>query len=336
MFSRRLATALTAGAVVGLLIRPPKKSITCGDTAYMTVGSTEGIVTRFDGKVCRVLVDDATLDCAVRGVLFKDLGDCTHPVCAGDRVRIESEGGAHAVAEVLPRTTLIARPIPGRALKIKPIAANIDQLVIIAAMRKPRLRLGLVDRLIVCAERAGVRAIVVLNKIDLCEPEDVATAAYCYTSCGYRVLTTCGLDARGIDELRAVLVGTSSMLVGPSGVGKSTLLNLVEPGLELKTGPVSDKTTKGMHVTTTVTLIPLAAGGYVADTPGVREFGLYDLTAEEVAGYFREFEPFAGECRFSNCSHTHEPGCAVKGAVETGRINRQRYAGYVRLRESLE
>jgi len=302
----------------------------------MTSSSRQGIVTRFEGRICRVLADGVMLDCAARGLLFKDLGEYTHPVCAGDRVRVDWDGRTWVVSEVFPRRTLIGRSMAGKVPRIKPIAANVDQLIIIAAMKRPRLREGLIDRFLVCAERAGVKAVIVLNKIDLVHAEDVERTAANFGSCGYPVLATCAVDGRGVDEVRRVLAERTSVLAGPSGAGKSTLLNRVQPGLGLATGAVSARTNKGRHVTAAVTLIPLAMGGYVVDTPGVREFGLYDCAPEDLFEGFPEFAPFIGNCRFSDCAHIHEPDCAVKAAVERGDISAQRYGGYVRLRKSLE
>jgi ribosome biogenesis GTPase len=212
------------------------------------------------------------------------------------------------------------------------LVANVDQLIIVTSAAEPRLKPNLIDRLLVTAERGGIRPVLCINKIDLVELSDLMPLVGVYAQLGYDVLLTSAVTGQGVERLREMLTDEESVVTGQSGVGKSSLLNSVEPGLHLRVQTVSDETQKGRHTTTTAELIPLSFGGYVVDTPGVRQFQLCDVIPEEVAGFFRDLRPYVSRCRFPDCTHTHEDDCAVKDAVADGWIDARRYESYVQIR----
>jgi ribosome biogenesis GTPase len=261
-------------------------------------------------------------------------------VVAGDLVEVERQAdGTASIESVAERRTQLARRAPGQgaARRAKVIVANVDQVVIVFAAAHPEPRLRMLDRFLVLAESNELAAVVVVNKVDLIGEAAARSAFGDYEAAGYPVLYTSVATGAGLSELRARLCGRTSVLTGPSGVGKSSLLNAVEPGFALRTGAVSTAVGKGRHTTVTAELFPLACGGYVADTPGLRELGLWGIPAEELDHYFPEFREYLGECRFGfGCSHTHEPGCAIREAVASGKIPVERYESYRALREGAE
>ena len=268
--------------------------------------------------------------CTTRRLLKTLATDQRHVVAAGDVVWFLPEGEAQGVIErVEPRHGVVSRTSRGRQ---HVLVANIDQLVIVTSAAEPRLKPNLIDRLLVTAERGGIRPVVCINKIDLVEPADLMPLVGVYAQLGYDVLLVSAATGLGVDRLRDRLSGDESVVTGQSGVGKSSLLNAIEPGLHLRVQAVSGDTQKGRHTTTTAELIPLSFGGYVVDTPGIRQFQLWDVVSEEVAGYFRDIRPYINRCRFPNCTHTHEAECAVKDAVADGRLDARRYESYVQIR----
>jgi ribosome biogenesis GTPase len=215
--------------------------------------------------------------------------------------------------------------------------ATIDQVVVVFAAAHPEPRLRMLDRFLVLAESNELGAVVVVNKVDLVPGDEVRARFGPYEAAGYPVVYASARTGEGLEELHSLLCGRVSVLTGPSGVGKSSLLNEIEPGLALRTGAVSEAVGKGRHTTVTAELLPLGCGGYVADTPGLREVGLWGTPVEELDHYFPEFQPYLGQCRFGfGCSHTHEPGCAIRAAVESGEIPVERYESYRALREGTE
>lgn len=257
-------------------------------------------------------------------------------VVAGDRVEVERhKDGTAAIEAVEERHTELARRAPGQgARRAKVIVANIDQLLVVLAAAHPEPNPRVLDRFLVLAESNELSAVVVVNKVDLVAEAEARERFKVYEAAGYPVVYASVKTGEGLEELRTRLSGRVSALAGPSGVGKSSLLNAVEPGFSLRTGEVSEAVGKGRHTTVTAELLPLGCGGYVADTPGLREVGLWGIPAEELDHYFPEFRPYLGECRFGYaCSHTHEPGCAIRAAVEEGEISAERYESYVALRE---
>jgi len=236
------------------------------------------------------------------------------------------------IEEILPRETQLSRRRPGYADVEQVIVANPDQAVYILAVREPTPHLRLLDRLLVIAENNDLPALICANKIDLLEDAAEARRLFAaYEEIGYRVIYTSAHTGEGVEQLSRELRNKTSVLCGPSGVGKSSLLNSIQPDLGLAVHELSDSTGKGRHTTVAVQLWPLRGGGYVADTPGLREAGFWDIAPEELAWHFVEMRPFLSNCRFSSCTHTHEPACAVKAAVQSQAISEARYDSYCRL-----
>lgn len=259
-------------------------------------------------------------------------------VAVGDLVQLERRpAGDLAVAHLLPRRSRLSRPDPFHAHRERIVAANLDLAVVVTAVRKPPLSTGLLDRYLVALAHGGVAAAIVANKADLVEsPRDedpeVAELAT-YRKLGVPLILASARTGEGVEELRQLLAGRTVAFVGHSGVGKSALLNALSPEAGALVGEVSEAYRKGRHTTTRSRVYRLAGGTRVIDTPGIREFGLWKLSARELAAYFDEFQPLAVRCRFSDCSHVHEPACAVRAAAERGEL--PRYATYLRILESL-
>lgn len=300
----------------------------------------EGTVIRSTGSWYEVMVGERVFPSKVRGKFRLSGEDVTNPVAVGDHVTIRlAQDETGLITEIHPRKNRLSRRAAGRKVGQEHIiAVNVDKAWLIQSVRQPKINPGLIDRFLVIAGSFEIPAGIVFNKMDLMKPADRDAVEYLhdmYASIGYEVLPVSALTGDGIDVFRDGLAGRTSVLSGPSGVGKSTLLNVIEPDLALRTGEVSGKTQKGRHTTTSVTLHPLMGGGYVIDTPGIREFGIVDLEPDELDYYFVEFRPYLSECRYPNCSHDHEPECAVMAAVEAGSINDERYYSYLNILESL-
>ena len=289
-----------------------------------------GRVLRVQGLHSAVELDDGTVrECATRRLLKTLSTDQRHVVAAGDRVWVRPEGQREGIIErVEPRHGVLSRTSRGRQ---HVLVANVDQLLIIASAAEPKLKPHLIDRYLVTAERNEIRPIIVVNKIDLVDPADLQPLVGVYSQLGYRVLLVSATQGWGIDDLRGRLAGRQSVVAGQSGVGKSSLLNALQPGLGLRVQSVSAENEKGRHTTTTAELIPLAAGGYVVDTPGIRQFQLWDVIPAEVAGFFRDLRPYVSRCRYPDCTHAHEEPCAVKDAVADGFIDARRYESYLQM-----
>jgi ribosome biogenesis GTPase / thiamine phosphate phosphatase len=299
-----------------------------------------GTVLRAQGGVYEVETPEGIREATLRGRIKRDerSGD---KVIAGDRVDVaHSAAGTDEVwtiRHVHERTSVLQRRAPGKVPRAKPIVANVDRVVIVFAAARPEPHLRMLDRFLVLCEANGLEAMVVANKIDLIGEAAARELFGVYERVGYPVLYAAAREGMGVEALKEHLRGTTSVLTGPSGVGKSSLLNAVQPGLGLRVSEISEAVLKGRHTTVTAQLIPLDCGGYVADTPGLRELGLWGIPSEELDGCFPEFHPFLGTCRYGNsCSHTHEPGCAVKKAAEAGEIPAQRLESYQRLLEEDE
>jgi len=290
----------------------------------------QGVVVEVSSGLCRVDLGGRSLTCALRGSLTAQDTGFTNVVAVGDEVIVSENSSAQGVVEaVLPRRSVLARPdVFYRHLK-QVIAANVEQLLIVVSWRDPIFWPELADRYLIAAERNSLSPIICLNKIDLAEDvADCRSALRPYLHLGYRVLFTSALTGKGVSELREALRGRMTVLAGLSGVGKSSLLSAVQPGLQLRTGEVSDRSGEGQHVTTQVNLFKLDIGGFVVDTPGIREFGLSGLRRVELTRFYPEMTAVQGGCRFSDCSHLHEPGCAVQAAVQQGAVSATRYHNY--------
>jgi ribosome biogenesis GTPase / thiamine phosphate phosphatase len=257
-------------------------------------------------------------------------------VAVGDRVEVEPVGsrerGEWVIESVHERKSVLARRAPGKAPRKKVVVANVDQVLIVFAAARPEPELRMLDRLLVLCEANELDPLIVVNKIDLVSAGEARARFSPYGTAGYRLVFTSTQTGLGIDDLRQALCGNLSALAGPSGVGKSSLLNEVQPGLGLRIGAVSGAVHKGRHTTVSARLIPLECGGYVADTPGLREVGLWGIPAEELDRCFPEFQPYLGTCRFGNsCTHTHEPGCSIREAVAKGDVTSERHESYRRM-----
>ncbi len=279
---------------------------------------------------CRVQLDDGRqVDCAVRRLVRTMARDARNAVVAGDRVQVRlTDGGNGFVVRVEPRRATLSRGHGGRE---HVIAANVDLAVIVVSTVDPPLKLGVVDRFIVCAERGRIKPVICINKVDLADAVALQPIAGVYARIGYDVVLTSAARCLGLARLRQLLRGRQAVFAGQSGVGKSSLLNALQPDLALRTGEVSGDSGKGRHTTRVAELVPLRSDAWVIDTPGIRQLELWDVIPEEVEGYFREFRPFVSRCRFPDCTHTHEAECGVVRAVEEGHISRLRYESYVRI-----
>jgi ribosome biogenesis GTPase / thiamine phosphate phosphatase len=254
-------------------------------------------------------------------------------VVAGDRVEVRQHGDEYTIESVEPRRSELARRAPGRGgRRAKVLVANVDQVIVVLAAAQPEPRLRLLDRLLVLAEANALPAVIVINKIDLAEGDDLRARFAAYSAADYTLVFSSAVQGVGVDALADAVCGRESVLAGPSGVGKSSLLNALEPGLGLRIGAVSEAVGKGTHTTVSSHLIPLRCGGYLADTPGLREVGLWGIDPSELPHLFPEFRGVAASCRFASCSHDHEPDCAVRAAVEEGAIDRARYESYLAMR----
>jgi ribosome biogenesis GTPase len=303
----------------------------------MTDELIDGIVTSVDATGAWVDAAGERLFCRIRGRFYEDQGTEKRPVAPGDRVRITpTSPGQGVVEEILPRTTRLSRRSGSRGELEQVLAANVDQVGIIVATKLPRLSPGLIDRIIVAATNQQVEPFVVINKIDLGKKKKVGEIQAIFVELGYVVILTSAETGEGVAELGERMANRVTVFSGHSGVGKSTLLNRIDPGLKLKTGNVSHASRKGTHTTTRAELLPLPNGGYVVDTPGIRAFGLWDLEPADLDIFFVEFQPLIEQCRFHNCTHSHEPGCAVIEAVERGEIQGGRYRAYLRILASMD
>jgi len=292
-----------------------------------------GRVLSVHGLTSTVRTDDgAVYRCVTRRLLKTLATEQRHIVAAGDYVlfraipNIDTKEGV--IERIEPRRGIISRAVQG---KQHVMVANVDQALIIASAAEPPLKPNLIDRFLVTAEKTRIRPVICVNKIDLADPAALQPLVGVYSQMGYQVLLLSARTGFGIDRLRRLLTGQASVLVGQSGVGKTSLLNAVEPTFSLPVASVSAETLKGRHTTTTARLLPLSIGGYVVDTPGVRQFQLWDVIAEEVDAFFRDLRPYVCLCRFPNCTHTHEADCAIKDAVADGRLDERRYESYCRL-----
>jgi ribosome biogenesis GTPase len=288
--------------------------------------SVHGLTSTVQGQ------DGRIYQCATRRLLKTLSTDQRNVVAAGDRVRFRpaEDAGQNEgfIQRVEPRHGILSRAVRGRQ---QILVTNIDQLLIITCAAEPRLKPNLIDRMLVTAEKDRVRPVICINKMDLVEPGPLEPLVGVYSRMGYEVLLLSVKTGLGIERFRCLLSGRETVLAGQSGVGKSSLLNAVDPTLQLAVNTVSEDNEKGRHTTTVARLLPLACGGYVVDTPGVRQFQLWDVIDEEVAGYYRDLRCYVSLCRFPDCTHTHEEGCAVKNAVEEGRVDLRRYESYCQL-----
>ena len=295
----------------------------------------QGTVLRAQSGFFWVKTDAGVLECRLRGRLKKERQSADIAVI-GDMVEVtplpHDTGVIEAVAE---RHSKFSRKQPGSrgAWKEDVMVANLDQVLVVFACARPQPHVRMIDRFLVIAEYNEIEPVIIANKVDLVGEQEAHHLFAVYERVGYRVHYVSARTGLGVETLREQLDGRISVVSGPSGVGKSSLLNTLHPGLNLNTSNVSQTLNKGRHTTTVAELIPLASqgGGYVADTPGIRELALWRIPSDELAWCFREMRPFLGQCDFNNCTHSHEPGCAVRAAIDTDDVSPERYDSYNRM-----
>ena len=299
----------------------------------------KGLVIKNTGSWVTVRLDDGnTVNCKMRGVFRLKGLRCTNPVAVGDIVQVEDKGGdAPVVGAVEPRKNYIIRRASNLSKEFQIIATNLDQAVLVVTLINPVTSTIFIDRFLATAEAYQVPAVLAFNKVDLLTTDELRQQLEelkaLYEGIGYPVITMSAATGDGADSLRELLAGKMSLLSGNSGVGKSSIINLMVPDAHVRVGDVSQAHHKGMHTTTFSELLDLPGGGAIIDTPGVKAFGTIDFERAQVAHYFPEIFNASSECRFNNCTHTHEPGCAVLDAVERGNISSSRYASYISILE---
>lgn len=293
-----------------------------------------GVVLRATGSLYEVLLGERTVSCRIRGRLRLKGVRSTNPVVVGDIVRCErDETGETVIADIEPRRNYIIRRASNLSKESHIIAANLDQALLVATLFSPETAPEFIDRFLVTCEAYKVPVTILLAKADLARTAPEAMAAFhdTYERAGYRVIDVSATEGEGVDTVRDLLRGRTTLLSGNSGVGKSTLVAAVERTAEVRTAEISRSHHKGRHTTTFSTMYPLSEGGYIIDTPGIKGFGLIDIDDAELAHYFPEMMRWLPECRYYNCSHTHEPDCAVIEAVERGDIALSRYESYLKI-----
>ncbi|MDD5824803.1 MAG: ribosome small subunit-dependent GTPase A [Prevotellaceae bacterium] len=301
-----------------------------------------GLVIKNTGSWYTVKTDDGgqLIDCKIKGNFRLKGIRSTNPVAVGDRVTIipNAEGTAFITA-IEDRRNYIIRKSSNLSKQSHIIAANVDQAFLVVTVNYPQTSTTFIDRFLASAEAYRVPVTLLFNKTDLLSEEELRYQQMMidlYDTVGYQCLAISAETGEGIDKVMDMLTGKVTVLSGNSGVGKSTLINRLLPGVNLRTSDISDAHNSGMHTTTFSEMIPLPLGGYIIDTPGIKGFGTFDIEPEELTGYFKEIFRFSKECRFSNCTHTHEPGCAVLKAVEEHFISQSRYQSYLSMMEDKE
>lgn len=292
-----------------------------------------GVVTAVHGPLVRVQVGDDTLIVPFRRRLRFHDADVGSRLVVGDTVLLDGRPPQMVVAEVDRRRTTLNRKSPGEA-RPHVIAANVDQAVVVTAAVSPEPNPRLLDRLLVACHHAGIAPVLCINKIDQGSDGFEAWVGD-YQDAGYRIFLVSARTARGVGVLARAVGGHTTLFCGPSGVGKSALLNAIHPGYRLREGSISEATGKGRHTTSSAQLLPLPGGGFVVDTPGVKEFGLWDLPAERLHECFPDVARFVGGCQFDDCSHVDEEGCAVRRAAQEGGLSSRRYTSFLKLRHEL-
>ena len=299
----------------------------------MSQETLAGSITRSQSGFFNVHTDQGDFVCRLRG-RFKH-GRKTGDIAAvGDVVRISLQGNQTGMIEAIePRESELIRLAPTpRGTYCQVLVANPDQVVLVFACANPKPKRRLLDRFLVVCEKQQIPVLIVANKVDLVGLQGAKEIFSLYSDIDYEVIYTSAESGRGVDELKERLVGKLSCLAGPSGVGKSSLLNVIQPELGLQVRAVSSQTAKGRHTTVVREMFPLDAGGYVVDLPGLRMLAMWDTEPEELDGYFPELRHLVKDCQFSDCTHLHEPGCAVREAVEQGQVHVERYQSYLRMR----
>jgi ribosome biogenesis GTPase len=296
----------------------------------------EGIVVKSTGSWYEVMKPDLQIvNCRLKGKFRLQGLKHTNPVTVGDKVNFEMEPNSEngVIFSIENRKNYIIRKASNLSKQTHIIASNIDQAILMVTIAFPTTSLGFIDRFLATAEAYHIPTTIIFNKVDLCTDilEDVLndTIHLYHNQVGYNYIKTSVNDQIGLNEVKALLKDKTTLVAGHSGVGKSSLLNGIEPNLNLKTGEISKSSFNGQHTTTFAQMHPLSFGGFIIDTPGIREFGVVDLNNAELSHYFKEMKPYIGKCRFNNCKHMNEPQCAVLEAIEQGIIPAERYQSYL-------
>ena len=298
-----------------------------------TAERIEGLVINSTGSWYEVVTEHGTLTCRIRGRLRLKGIRSTNPVVVGDRVMVEPDGDSSAIVEILPRSNYVIRRASNLSKESHIIAANIDRALLIVTLHSPTTAREFVDRFLVTCEAYRVPVTIVIGKSDMLTGEyeaEVEEFEAIYGDAGYDIIRLSSTTGEGVEEIRALLRDKKTLVAGNSGVGKSTLVSHIDPTLDIRTGEISESHHKGKHTTTFSTMYPIE-GGYIIDTPGIKGFGLIDIDGRELCRYFPEMMRLAPDCRFYNCTHTHEPGCAVREAVEQGMVAWSRYESYLKI-----
>jgi ribosome biogenesis GTPase len=282
-----------------------------------------------------------TYNARIKGIFKIDGITSSNPIAVGDEVELEEESeiSTAIITEIHPRRNYVARSSPHRKSQHHIVASNLDQSILFATLKEPRTSQGFIDRFLVSCEAFHVEAMIVFNKSDIYKAKEMAKyegLKKMYEDVGYRVFLTSVINNEGVGEIKEALKGRVTLVSGHSGVGKSSLLNALFPEMDLKTQRVSGWSGKGMHTTTFAEMFELPGGGRIIDTPGVKEFGIVDISKQELSHYFPEMRKMLNECQFNNCMHINEPGCAIKSAVEKEEISFERYVSYCNILETIE
>jgi ribosome biogenesis GTPase len=292
-----------------------------------------GTVIKSTGSNYQVLAEGKVYDCGLKGRIRLEGRKTTNPVAVGDLVDLAFEDNDKPMIEnIHPRKNYIIRKSINLSKQAQILASNMDQAILIATLVAPRTSLGFIDRFLVTAEAYSIPATIIFNKCDLLDATLLGLQREImeiYTKAGYTCLEVSSYDPAQVEALRGLFKNKTSLVAGHSGVGKSTFINALQPGLDLKTGEISSAHAKGMHTTTFAELHPLSFGGGIIDSPGIKELGLVEMKKEEVGHYFPEIRKYMNDCKFNNCLHINEPKCAVIAAVEKGEISAERYHSYL-------
>ena len=299
----------------------------------MAISGIEGTVISSTGSWYEVATAEGSLNCRIRGRLRLKGVRSTNPVVVGDRVVVEPDGDSSVIVEIMPRRNYVIRRASNLSKESHIIAANLDHALLIVTLHSPTTPREFVDRFLVTCEAYKVPVTIVLGKADTLVDEYAAEAEEfeaIYRDAGYEVLRLSSMLGEGVETIREMLKGRTTLVAGNSGVGKSTLIGTIAPDIEIRTGEISESHHKGKHTTTFSTMYPIE-GGYIIDTPGIKGFGLIDIDDKELCRYFPEMMRLSPDCRFYNCTHTHEPGCAVVEAVKEGAVAYSRYESYLKI-----
>ncbi|MCB0607489.1 MAG: ribosome small subunit-dependent GTPase A [Lewinella sp.] len=304
----------------------------------------QGTVIKSTGSWYQVRLESGeVLPCRIVGKIRLEVEKLTNPVAVGDQVELTLEPGEErtgAIRNILPRKNYVVRQSPRKKHELHLLASNIDQAIVLVTITNPNLKVGFIDRFLLMTEPYEIPTVLIMNKSDLYEEEDMELyegLKFMYERIGYKTMLTSAVDGTGLDELRELLTGKVTLIGGQSGVGKSTLINTIQPQLDLRTGEISDYSGKGQHTTTFAEMYELDFGGAIIDTPGIKTLSFNNLEPMDVAHNFREFFERSEDCRFGGaCLHRNEPGCAVKEAIENGEISELRYQNYLVILDEIE